>query len=222
MPPSGYTLFDEAGWMGRQEMAVEMAAARRLFTREEYHRMGEVGILKPTDRVELIRGEIVEMSPIGRRHYAFVNNLSHLLIMGLAGRAIVAVQGPIVLADDTEPESDLAVIRRRIPPYKEREAHKEDAFLLIEVAESSLAYDRSTKLRLYAAAGIPEYWVVDCVGEHRGPPHASRRRLSGRRACCRRNRDGHSAGIPRRRAGARRDLRLATAPSPLRDQPLRG
>ena len=135
--------------------------------------MAEVGILKPTDRVELIRGEIVEMSPIGRRHYAFVNNLAQLLITRLAGRAIVAVQGPIVLADDTEPEPDLAVIRRRTPPYKEREAHAEDALLLIEVAESSLAYDRSTKLRLYAEAGIPEYWVVDCGAEsvevHRTP-----------------------------------------------------
>ena len=158
-------LLDEAGRVGRQEMAVEVAAARRLFTRAEYHRMGEVRILKPTDRVELIRGEILEMSPIGRRHYAFVNNVSHLLIMGLAGRALVAVQGPVVLADDTEPEPDLAVIRRRIPPYKEREAHTEDALLVIEMAETSLAYDRSTKLRLYAAAGIPEYWIVDCVAE---------------------------------------------------------
>ena len=117
-------------------MAVEVAAARRLFTREEYHRMGD-----------LIRGELVEMSPI------------------------VAVQGPIVLAADTEP--DVAIIRRRPVPYKEREAHAEDALLLIEVAESSLAYDRSTKLRLYAAAGIPEYWVVDCAAEsvevHRTP-----------------------------------------------------
>src|SRR5438876_7291516 len=103
--------------------------------------MGEAGTLRPTDRVELIRGEIVEMSPIGRRHYAFVNNLSQLLIMRIGGRAIVAVQEP------------------------EREAYTEDAFLLIEVAESSLAYDRSTKLKLYAAAGIPEYWVVDCVAE---------------------------------------------------------
>jgi hypothetical protein len=166
-------LLDEADWIGRRHMAIEVAAARRLFTRQEYHRMGEVGILKETDRVELIRGEIVEMSPIGRRHYAFVNNLSQLLIMRIGGRAIVAVQGPIALADDTEPEPDLAVIRRRIPSYKEREAYTEDAFLLIEVAESSLAYDRSTKLKLYAAAGIPEYWVVDCVAEsieiHRTP-----------------------------------------------------
>ena len=119
--------------------------------------MGEAGILKPTDRVELIRGEIVEMSPIGRRHYAFVNNLN----LRLAGRAIVAVQGPIALADDTEPEPDVAIIRRRRVPYKEREAYAEDALLLIEVAESSLAYDRSTKLRLYAA----------CCGKRRGPPH---------------------------------------------------
>jgi Uma2 family endonuclease len=144
-----------------------------LFTREEYHRMGEVGILKRSDRVELIKGEIVEMSPIGRRHYAFVNNLNHLLVHRLAGRAMVAVQGPIVLADDTEPEPDLAVIRKRAVPYKEREAFAEDALLLIEVAESSLAYDRSTKLRLYAEAGIQEYWVVDCAAEsvevHRTP-----------------------------------------------------
>jgi Uma2 family endonuclease len=154
-------------------MAVEATVARRLFTREEYHRMGEVGILKPSDRVELIRGEIVEMSPIGRRHYAFVNNLNHLLVQRLADRAIVAVQGPIVLAHDTEPEPDLAVIRKRVVPYKEREAFAEDALLVIEVAETSLAYDRSTKLRLYADAGIPEYWVVDCAAEsvevHRTP-----------------------------------------------------
>ena len=144
--------------------------------------MGEAGILKPTDRVELIRGEIVEMSPIGRRHYAFVNNLNQLLAVRLAGRAIVAVQGPIALADDTEPEPDVAIIRRRRVPYKEREAYAEDALLLIEVAESSLAYDRSTKLRLYAEAGIPEYWVVDCATEsievHRSPDAGGYRDVS--------------------------------------------
>src|SRR3990167_8827324 len=86
---------------------------------------------------------------------------------GLAGRAIVSVQMPIVLADDTEPEPDVQILRRRAVPYKDREADADDVLLLIEVAESSLAYDRSTKLGLYAAAGIPEYWVVDCVAESR-------------------------------------------------------
>ena len=83
------------------------------------------------------------------------------------------VQGPIALADDTEPEPDLTVLGHRDVPYKEREAWAEDVLLVIEVAESSLAYDRSPKMRLYAEAGVPEYWVVDCTAEtvevHRGP-----------------------------------------------------
>lgn len=146
-------------------MGVEVATARRLFTREEYHRMAEVGILKCGERVELIRGEIIEMSPQGRRHRAFIDNLTQLLATGLAGRAIVSIQMPIVLTDDTEPEPDVQLLRRRAVPYKDREASADDVLLLIEVGVSSLAYDRSTKLRLYAAAGIPEYWVVDAVAE---------------------------------------------------------
>ena len=154
-------------------MAVEVAATRRRFTRAEYHRMAEVGILREDDRVELIRGEIVEMSPIGRRHKAFVGNLAKLLIVRLGDRATVWIQSSIVLSEDTEPEPDLAVLRRGAVPYKERDALAEDVLLLIEVADSSLAYDRSTKLRLYAEAGIPEYWLVDCNAEaievYRGP-----------------------------------------------------
>ena len=154
-------------------MAVEVAATRRRFTRKEYYRMAEVGILGPRDRVELIRGEIVEMSPIGPRHSAFVDNLNRLLVRRLPDDAIVRVQGPVALADDTEPQPDVTVLRRRAVPYKEREAWADDAVLVIEVAESSLAYDRSTKQRLYAEAGIPEYWVVDGAAEtvqvHRGP-----------------------------------------------------
>ena len=128
-------------------MTVEVLTARRKFTREEYHRMGEVGILKPTDRVELIHGEIVEMSPAGRRHRAFVDNLNSLLTLRLGGRAIVSVQNPVVLSDDTEPQPDLQILRRQPIPYKEREAFAEDTRLLIEVAETTLRYDRSTKLR---------------------------------------------------------------------------
>jgi Uma2 family endonuclease len=154
-------------------MAVEVERARRLFTVQEYQRMAEVGILKPTDRVELIRGEIVEMSPPGRRHIAFVNNLTQLLVVRLAGRAIVSVQNPVIVADDSEPQPDLAVLRRRPIPYKEGEPTAADVLLLIEVADTSLRYDRTIKLRLYAEAGIPEYWVVDAAGEavelHRMP-----------------------------------------------------
>jgi Uma2 family endonuclease len=154
-------------------MAVEVAAVRRRFTRKEYYRMAEVGILHEDDRVELIRGEIIEMSPIGRRHKAFVLNLSQLPFGRLGGRALVNVHSGIVLSDHSESEPDIAVLRRREPPYKEREAHSEDVLLLIEVADSSLAYDRSTKSRLYAEAGIAEYWVVDCTAEvvkiHRSP-----------------------------------------------------
>jgi Uma2 family endonuclease len=146
-------------------MVVEVAAERRLFTREEYYRMAEVGILKPSDRVELIRGEIVKMSPPGRRHRAFVINLTELLILRLAGRARVSVQNPLVLNEDTEPQPDLKVLRRRAVSYKEREAFAEDTLLLIEVADSSQRYDRSTKLAIYAEAGIPEYWIVNCIDE---------------------------------------------------------
>src|SRR5262245_5860469 len=154
-------------------MAVEVMASRRRFTRAEYYRMAEVGILGRHDRVELIKGEIIEMSPIGRRHSAFATNLNQLLVVRLAGRALVSVQGPVALAEDTEPQPDLAVLRRRRVPYKEREAWAEDAGLLSEAADTSLSYARTTKRWLYAEAGMPESWVVDCTSEavevHRTP-----------------------------------------------------
>jgi len=154
-------------------MAIDVTATRRLFSRDEYRRMAEVGILNETDRVELIRGEIVEMTRPGRRHVAFVNNLNALLVIRLAGRGIVSVQNPVALSDDSEPQPDLAIDRLRDVPYKEREAYADDALLLIEVADTSLRYDRSTKLSLYAETGIPEYWVVDgndeSIGVYRGP-----------------------------------------------------
>ena len=144
-------------------MAVEVERARKRFTRAEYRQMVDVGIIKPDDRVELIRGEIIEMSPPGSRHIAIVNNLNRLLVVALTDRAIVSVQNPVVVADDSEPQPDLAVLRGR--SYMEAEPVREDVLLLIEVAETSLRYDRSTKLRLYAETGIPEYWVVDCAAK---------------------------------------------------------
>jgi Uma2 family endonuclease len=154
-------------------MAVDIEHSRRLFTVEEYRRMGEAGILKPHDRVELIRGEIIEMSPIGHRHVAFVDNLNELFVVRLSGRAIVSVQSPVAVTAHSEPQPDLKVLRRRGVPYKDAEATAVDVLLIIEVAETSLRYDRTVKSRLYAEAGVPEYWVVDCDAEavevHRAP-----------------------------------------------------
>ena len=144
-------------------MAVEVATTRRRFTRAEYYRMAEAGILGEDDRVELIEGEIVQMSPPGNRHIAFVISLSNLLTLRLAGRALVSTQNPVVLTDDTEPQPDVTVLRRRA--YKDRRVSADDVALLIEVADTSLSYDRRTKLPLYARAGIPEYWIVDCAAE---------------------------------------------------------
>jgi Uma2 family endonuclease len=144
-------------------MAAEVAATQRRFTRAEYYRMAEAGILGEDDRVELIEGEIVQMSPIGSRHVAFVMNLGRMLTLRLGERAFVSVQSPVILTADTEPQPDLAVLRPRA--YKERKPHAADVLLVIEAADSSLAYDGTTKLRLYALAGIQEYWIVDCAAE---------------------------------------------------------
>lgn len=131
------------------------------FTVESYNEMVAHGILTSDDRVELLAGEIVEMSPIGTRHMACVDRLTRLFVVALADRAIVRVQGAVVLPPYSEPEPDLAILRPRDDFYANAHAVPRDIFLLIEVAESSLAVDRLLKAPLYAAAEIPEYWIVD-------------------------------------------------------------
>jgi Uma2 family endonuclease len=123
--------------------------------------MAEAGILSDDDRVELIEGEIVRLSPIGTRHAACVDRLTALLARRLGSRAIVRVQGPIVLSDITEPQPDLSILRRRKDFYATRHPSPGDTVLVVEVADTSGEYDRGTKLPLYALAGIPEVWVVD-------------------------------------------------------------
>ena len=137
--------------------------ARRLFTIEEYHRMAETGILQPHDRVELIDGEILEMSPIGSRHMACVNNLTRLFVLGLGTRGVVSPRNPVQIPRYSEPEPDLAVLRAR--SYKTLAPTTEDVLLLVEVAETSLRFDRTVKLALYARAGILEYWLADATAE---------------------------------------------------------
>lgn len=138
------------------------ARIRRRFTVDEYHRMAEAGILHEDDRVELVGGEIVEMSPIGGRHAACVREVNYLLGRQLGEELRVDVQSPVRLDEQEEPQPDLAVIRTK--QYGRSLPTPEDVLLLIEVADTSLAYDREVKLPLYALSGIAEVWLVDLNG----------------------------------------------------------
>lgn len=141
------------------------APAKRKLSVDDYARMGEAGILTEDDRVELIDGELYEMPPIGDGHIGGVNRFNYFFNQRLGGRAIVSVQNPIRLSDYSEPEPDIAVLLPRADFYDSGKAQPEDVLLLIEVADSSLAYDRQTKLPRYAAAGIAEVWIVNLVDQ---------------------------------------------------------
>ena len=133
------------------------------FTVVEYHRMGEVGILNEDSRVELIRGQIVDMAPIGAPHHGMVIRLTRLLPGVLAGRGILSVQNPVRLDDGSEPEPDVVVLRPRADDYATATPCPPDVLLLIEVADTSLEADRAVKLPLYAESGIAECWIVNLV-----------------------------------------------------------
>jgi Uma2 family endonuclease len=135
---------------------------RRRFTVEEYHRMGEVGILPEDSRVELIAGDIVVREPIGSYHAGAVNRLTRLWTSMLGDRAVVQVQNPVELAkEDTELQPDVALLQPRADFYATSHPVAADVLLLIEVADTSLPRDRRVKVPLYARAGIREVWLVD-------------------------------------------------------------
>lgn len=135
--------------------------AKRWFTASEYNRMAEAGILTEDDRVELIEGEIVEMSPIGSPHAACVNRLNMLLSSQAGQNSIVSVQNPIVVDDYSEPEPDVAVLRMRGDYYAQELPIASDVLLVIEVADTSIEIDRGVKIPLYARAGVPMTILVD-------------------------------------------------------------
>ncbi|HEX8560492.1 MAG TPA: Uma2 family endonuclease [Pyrinomonadaceae bacterium] len=138
---------------------------RRSFTVAEYERMAEAGILSEDDRVELVAGEVIKMSPIGKRHAACVDALSEILRERLGRSVIVRVQNPIQLDDFSEPQPDVAVLKRRDDFYRHAHPRPEDVLLVIEVSDTTLEYDRQVKAPLYARAGVPEVWVVNLPGE---------------------------------------------------------
>jgi Uma2 family endonuclease len=136
-------------------------APRRLFTVREFHRMAEAGVFSEDDRVELLAGEIVEMTPIGSRHAACVKRLNAMLSSCVGMSLIVSVQDPIELGDHSEPQPDLAVLRFRPDFYRDAHPGPADVVLVVEVADTSAETDRVDKVPLYARAGIPEVWLVD-------------------------------------------------------------
>jgi Uma2 family endonuclease len=144
-------------------MAVQLA--RRLFTVEEFHRMGKAGVFSEDDRVELLDREIVQMTPIGSRHAACVKRLIRLLDREVGDRTIVAAQDPIQLGEHSEPRPDLALLKPCPDFYAHAHPGPADVLLLIEVAETSADTDREAKLPLYARSGVFEVWLVDLSTE---------------------------------------------------------
>ena len=138
---------------------------RHSFTVAEYERMGQVGIFSEDERVELVCGEVIQMSPIGERHAARVDFLTQFITLRLRRSAIVRVQNPVQLDDYSEPQPDIAVLKPRDDFYNGAHPRPEDVLLVIEVSDSTLEYDRKIKMPLYAGAGIPEAWLVNLPEE---------------------------------------------------------
>ena len=128
---------------------------------DDFYRMADAGILDPKARVELIDGELIDMAPIGNDHAATVSGLTLALVRACGDLAIVSPQNPVRLDRLNEPQPDFAILRPRADRYRTGHPGPADVLLLVEVADSSLRFDRTVKLPLYAKAGIPELWIVD-------------------------------------------------------------
>jgi len=135
--------------------------------------MAESGVLTEDSRVELIEGEVLEMAPIGESHFGHVNRFNRVFSGAFADRAVVHVQNPIRLGLRSEPQPDVVLLWPRDDDYMGKFPTPDDVLLVVEIAESSLAYDRETKAPLYARAGIVEYWIVNLIDSenviHRDP-----------------------------------------------------
>lgn len=138
---------------------MQIEAAKKLFTVDEYYRMAEVGILTQDDRVELIDGEIIKMCPISNRHLGCVNGASELFTVAFQGRAVVSVQNPLRLSNYTEPQPDIVVLKPRKDSYRSKRPEAEDVLLVVEVSDTTFSYDRKVKLPRYAISGVPEVWI---------------------------------------------------------------
>jgi Uma2 family endonuclease len=148
-------------------------ASRRRFTLDEYHRMAHAGILTEADRVELIDGDIMQATSIGRRQATCVARIAGRLTEAVGDRALVWTRSPLRLPRDTEPQPDVTILRLPADRYLRQPPGAEHVLWLVEVADVAYRYDRYVKLPLYARAGIPEVWLVDLTHDvvevHRRP-----------------------------------------------------
>lgn len=134
---------------------------KRLINVDEYYKMAEVGILKPDDHVELVNGEIFQMSPIGSRNAAVVDRLARKLNQLLPDQINIRVQNPIRFDMNNEPEPDISLLKYKADDYASTHPVPADVLVLVEVAGSSIRFDKEVKVPLYAAYGIREYWIID-------------------------------------------------------------
>src|SRR5437870_5311061 len=132
---------------------------KKLFTVDEYYRMLDVGIFTEDDRVELIEGEIIQMSPIGKKHASCVNRATDLFTAAFRGRAIVSVQNPLRLNTYNEPVPDIVVLKFREDYYETQSHTPDDTLFTVEVSDSTLRYDTKIKLPIYARTGVVEVWI---------------------------------------------------------------
>lgn len=141
--------------------SVEPTSRRYPISVRMFHILGDTGVFAPDQRLELIDGEIIEMSPIGSLHARCVNILTECLTSLLVGKFRISVQNPVILNDESEPQPDLVVLRYRDDFYKNALPGAGDVILMIEVSESTIEYDRTKKIPRYAAAAIKETWLVN-------------------------------------------------------------
>lgn len=136
---------------------------RHRFTVEEYHKAFQAGALP--ERVELLEGEVYEVSPMGKMHIRYLIHLTNALVTAFGDKALVVSQVPLLIPPDSEPEPDLMLLRPPASLYDHRSPQKEDALIVVEISETTLVQDRTLKLSLYQRAGLPEIWLVNLVEE---------------------------------------------------------
>jgi Uma2 family endonuclease len=162
-----------------ERIRVAASLPRHRWTVADFDRMLGSGLLEETDRVELIEGELIDMAPVWSRHAYTVDSIARMLQRLVGSRYLVRVQNPLRLGESSEPQPDIAVVRDR--SYAAAHPEAADVLLLIEVADTTLEFDRDIKLPLYARHGIPECWLIDVAGSqlsiHREPAEGEYRHI---------------------------------------------